>query len=140
MSPIISALFTSPLLWEAMGWEEADLSLYVDNGAIFTSGPTFNSAATKAAKAGAAVFSWLRSFGLAADTNKTEVMFFEPPHSHKAHLFGTGPLHVVVMDGATPIHISPAKSLCYLGVFFMPKLSWTLHVTTMAIRVQSTVR
>jgi Reverse transcriptase (RNA-dependent DNA polymerase) len=48
-SPIISTLFTSPLLREAMGWEEADLSLYVDNRAIFTSGPTFHSAVAKAA-------------------------------------------------------------------------------------------
>jgi Reverse transcriptase (RNA-dependent DNA polymerase) len=62
-SPIISALFTSPLLREAMGWEEADLSLYVDDRAIFASGPTFHSAIAKATQAGSAVFSWLRRFG-----------------------------------------------------------------------------
>jgi hypothetical protein len=45
-SPIISALFTSPLLHATQCWEHADFSLYVDDGAVFASGPTFDSVAT----------------------------------------------------------------------------------------------
>jgi Reverse transcriptase (RNA-dependent DNA polymerase) len=138
-SPIISALFTSPLLREAMGWEQADLSLYVDNGAIFALGPTFHSAVAKAAQAGSAVFSWLRRFGLSADTEKTEVMFFTPPRTPVA-LYGARPTHVTFSNGPDPIWVKIANSLRYLGVFFTPQLSWTLHVTTMAIRVRSTVK
>jgi Reverse transcriptase (RNA-dependent DNA polymerase) len=139
MSPIISALFTSPLLREAMGWEEANLSLYVNNGAIFALGPTFHSAIVKAAQAGTAVFSWLRHFGLLADAEKTEVMFFTPPCTPES-LYGARPSHITLMNGPNPIRVKVANSLCYLGVFFMPRLSWTLHVTTMAIQVRSMVK
>jgi Reverse transcriptase (RNA-dependent DNA polymerase) len=118
-SPIISALFTSPLLQEAMGWEEANLSLYIDNGAIFTSGPTFNSTTAKAAKAGSAVFLWLRCFGLSADAKKTEVMFFTPPCT-PVSLFGTWPSHITFMNRPDPIWVKFTNSLCYLRVFFMP--------------------
>jgi Reverse transcriptase (RNA-dependent DNA polymerase) len=138
-SPIISALFMSPLLREAMGWEEADLSLYVDDRAIFASGPTFHSAVAKAAQAGSAVFLWLRRFGLSADAEKTKVMFFTPPRTPTA-LYRVRPTHVTFSNGPDPIRVKIANSLRYLGVFFMPRLSWTLHVTTMAIRVRSTVK
>jgi hypothetical protein len=122
-----------------MGWEEADLSLYVNNRAIFASGPTFHSAVAKAAQVGSAVFSWLRRFGLSADADKTEVMFFTLPHTPMA-LYGARPTHVTFLNGPDPIWVKIANSLRYLGVFFMPRLSWTLHVTTMAIQVRSTVK
>jgi Reverse transcriptase (RNA-dependent DNA polymerase) len=118
-SPIISTLFTSPLLREAMGWEEADLSLYVDNRAIFASGPTFHSAIAKAAQVGLAVFSWLRCFGLSADADKTEVMFFTPPHTPVA-LYGARPTHITFMNGPDPIRAKVTNLLQYLGVFFTP--------------------
>jgi Reverse transcriptase (RNA-dependent DNA polymerase) len=118
-STIISALFTSPLLREAMGWEEADLSLYVNNGAIFASGPTFHSTVAKATQAGSAVFSWLRRFGLTADAEKTEVMFFTPPRTPLA-LYGARPTHITFTNGSDPIQVKVANSLRYLGVFFMP--------------------
>jgi Reverse transcriptase (RNA-dependent DNA polymerase) len=139
MSPIISALFTSPLLREAMGWEEADLSLYVDDRAIFALGPTFHSAVAKAAQAGLVVFSWLRRFRLSADAKKTEVMFFTPPHTPLS-LYRARPTHMTFMNGPDPIRVKFTNSLHYLGVFIMPRLSWTLHITTMAIWVQSTVK
>jgi hypothetical protein len=76
---------------------------------------------------------------LSADTDKTEVMFFTPSHT-PTHLYGTCPSHVMFMNGLDPIRVKLANSLHYLGVFFMPRLSWTLHITTMAIRVWSTVK
>ena len=50
LSPILSALFTCPLLHDSLSWEDAKLSLYVDDGAIFASGPTFLSASQKVIK------------------------------------------------------------------------------------------
>jgi hypothetical protein len=102
-----------------MGWEEADLSLYVDNRAIFASGPTFHSAIAKAAQVGLAVFSWLRCFGLSADADKTEVMFFTPPHTPVA-LYGARPTHITFMNGPDPIRAKVTNLLQYLGVFFTP--------------------
>jgi Reverse transcriptase (RNA-dependent DNA polymerase) len=78
-SPILSTLFTVPLLRLAETWVDTDLSLYVDDGSVFASSATFRGAAAKVACAGSAVFTWLRQFGLEADLDKTEVMFFHPP-------------------------------------------------------------
>jgi hypothetical protein len=140
-SPIISALFTSPLLCESQGWEGADLSLYIDDRAIFASGPTFHSATTLVAQAGSAMFSWLHRFGLSANNEKTEVMFFRPAHTLKnPHLYGHPPSVVTLTDGPHTVCVTPANSLRYLGVFFTPRLSWTLHVKTMASWVRSTVK
>jgi Reverse transcriptase (RNA-dependent DNA polymerase) len=48
-SPILSALFTVPLLCLAEMWEDMDLSLYVNDGSIFASSTTFGGTVAKAA-------------------------------------------------------------------------------------------
>jgi hypothetical protein len=58
-SPIISALFTSPLLHTTQGWDYTDFSLYVDDRAVFASGPTFDLAAGYAAWGANEVLWWL---------------------------------------------------------------------------------
>jgi Reverse transcriptase (RNA-dependent DNA polymerase) len=47
LSPILSALYTAPILAES-NQNNKELSLYVDDGAIFASGPTYITAASKA--------------------------------------------------------------------------------------------
>src|SRR6266850_6001257 len=47
LSPILSALVTSPLLHSSYKWDDVDLSLYVDDGNIYASGPTFLSMVAK---------------------------------------------------------------------------------------------
>jgi hypothetical protein len=92
----------------------------------------------KVAQAGLAIFAWLHLFSLKADLDKPEVMFFHPP-CPLIHLRTRPPL-ITLTDGINPpIHVILANSLCYLGVVFTPHLSWTLHVTTMAMRVHSMV-
>src|SRR5579863_9457036 len=78
LSPILSALFTSPLLHDSLRWEDTELLLYVDDGAIFASGPTFLSASQKAVKYFQIVRHWMADFGLSLDLDKTELMFFHP--------------------------------------------------------------
>jgi hypothetical protein len=74
--PILSALFTSPLLQEVLTWSSQDLTLYVDDGCIYVSGPTFVTIAHQLASAASLLFSWLRRLGLSIDADKTELMFF----------------------------------------------------------------
>src|SRR5579863_8285268 len=83
LSPILSPLFTSPPLHPPLLWEDADLSLYVDDGAIFASGPTFLSASQKVVKYFQFVRRWMADFGLSLDTDKTEFMFFHPHRSEE---------------------------------------------------------
>jgi hypothetical protein len=137
--PILSALFTAPLLHMTREWVDADFSLYVDDGNVFTSGPTFDSAAICAATAANKVLVWLRSFGLSVDAEKTEAMFFHPPNPSPSR-FGCPPHGLTLSDGGEGrIHVTPCRSLRYLGVFFTPRLSWALHVKTLATRARSTI-
>ena len=48
LSPILSALYTSSLLTLAEQWVHTDLSLYVDDGAIYATRPTIDSTTKKA--------------------------------------------------------------------------------------------
>jgi hypothetical protein len=139
-SPIISALFTSPLLHATAGWDHADFSLYVDDGAVYASGATFDSVAAHVARGANEVLRWLRRLGLTVNGEKSEAMFFHPAKPSKDRL-GVQPRGITLWDGVgTPIHVTPSTSLRYLRVFFTPRLSWGLHVKTLATRAQSTIR
>jgi hypothetical protein len=139
-SPIISTLFTSPLLHTTQCWEHANFSLYVDDGAVFASSPTFDSAATHAAQGVNDILQWLHQLGLTVDGEKMEAMFFHPAKPSIKHL-RVQPHGLTLWDGVgDPIHVTPSMSLRYLGVFFTPQLSWSLHVKTLATCARSTVR
>jgi Reverse transcriptase (RNA-dependent DNA polymerase) len=139
LSLIILAILTSPLLQHSLDFKDADLTLYVDDGCIFTSGPTYNMAAAKVTSMFSLILSLLGHMGLQVDEDKTELMFFVPPRPSSHH--GTWPLTVTIPCGnGKTLTIKPTDSVCYLGVFFMSKLDWRLHVTTMAKRVHNTVK
>jgi hypothetical protein len=123
LSPILSTLVTGPILHLANTWDDTDLTLYVDDGNIFASSPTFNATATKLAKAAHYVFSWLQDSGFSVDPDKCEIMFFHAQLTWKAQdrNYGTPPTLVTLqLLDDTRISIKPATSICYLGVFFTP--------------------
>jgi hypothetical protein len=99
-SPLLSALFTGPLLEHAKHWDDAELSLYVNDGNIFASRPTFTHAACIVKRHLEEVVTWLRELGLTIDSDKTEFMFFHPPlcKGHQEQL-GPQPCFFAFMDG-----------------------------------------
>jgi retron-type reverse transcriptase len=50
LSPILSALYTSPLLAITDNWTFSDLTMYIDDGAIFATSSTIRTATTTAMK------------------------------------------------------------------------------------------
>lgn len=78
LSPILLALVTGPILHLAKSWDDTDLTLYVKNGNIFASGPTYHATVAKLSKAAHCVFSWLQDSGFSIDMDKCELMFFRP--------------------------------------------------------------
>ena len=78
LSPILSALVTGPILCLAEAWDDTDLTLYVDDGNIFASSPTYQATADKLTNVAHHVFSWLQDSGFSVDKDKCEVMFFHP--------------------------------------------------------------
>jgi Reverse transcriptase (RNA-dependent DNA polymerase)/Endonuclease-reverse transcriptase len=138
LSPILSAITTSPLLHRSLDFLDGDLTLYVDDGCLYVSGPTFISALHKVTRLFETVLTLLRRMGLEADPDKTEVMFFHPrfsPHHGSQPRTAT----IALGDGKT-LAVNISSSIRYLGVFFTPKLDWKLHVSTMANRTRSTVK
>jgi hypothetical protein len=116
LSPILSALYTSPLLEIAKTWNHADLSLYVDNGAIYTVSATLKAATKSARSKYETILTWLHANGLQTDTAKTELMTFTrkcanpnligSPIQGAQYTLPTGPTY----------HVSTVKSLRYLGI------------------------
>ena len=76
LSPILSAIYTSPLLWKAEKWAFSSLALYVDDGNILATGATFSAATTRCAERFHKVVTWLNQNGLTIDGDKTEYMTF----------------------------------------------------------------
>jgi Reverse transcriptase (RNA-dependent DNA polymerase) len=139
LSLILLAIVTSPLLQHSLDFTDTDVTLYVDDGCIYASGPTYNVAAAKVTDAFTWILSLLRRIGLEVDNDKMELMFFVPPRPSSHH--GVLPQTVTIPYGnGKTLTVKPSTSLRYLGVFFTSKLDWRLHVTTMANCVRSTVK
>jgi len=139
LSPILSTLFTAPLLRESSLWDSEDLTLYINDRCIYTFRPTFLSAITKISQAWDNIHTWLSHAGLSVDFDKTEFMFFHPSQ-YQPSCLGLPPTSILLSLGPATTHrISVTQSLRYLGVFFTPKLNWTLHVRTMSNQVRSLI-
>jgi hypothetical protein len=140
LSPILSALVTSPILHLAESWDDADLTLYVDDGNIFASRPTYRATADKLSKAAKQVFTWLHDLGFSINTEKCKLMFFHPWITHDV-TYGTAPMTVTLQfPDTSQVTIKLSTSIRYLGVFFTPHLDWTVHVKTMSTRAQSIIK
>jgi hypothetical protein len=70
-------LYTANLLHSAKQWEHSDLTMYVDDGAIYATSCMTNAAAMKARERFHAVLEWLYRNGLDADPAKTELVTFK---------------------------------------------------------------
>jgi hypothetical protein len=95
LSLILSALITGPILRLAESWKDTDLTLYVDDGNLFASSPTYQGTADKLTQAAQQVFLWLQQSGFSIDTDKCEFMFFHPRITRPA-TFGSPPATITL--------------------------------------------
>ena len=132
-------MYTLSLLALATTWTHSDLSLYVDDGAIYTVSVTTSTAMTRTCTLYQDVLKWLHKNGLQADSAKTELMVFRPSRSNP-NLSG-GNIHGArYTDPSTGTNrITTVTSLQYLGVHIDHRLNWTKHVTIIATRARSTI-
>jgi hypothetical protein len=139
LSPILSALYTANLLHSAKQWEHSDLTMYVDDGAIYATSRTMNTATMKACERFHTVLEWLYQNGLDADPAKTKLMTFKKRSANR-NLIGdttqglryTDPVH-------GPSNITVASTIRYLSIYLDRNLLWKNHVDIMANRARSTV-
>ena len=139
LSPILSAIFTSPLFQLCLGGPgDADLSLYVDDGCIFAASETFSGVIAKLQRLASLCSEWLTRLGLRVDPDKSELMFFHPPRPSRHK--GVVPATVPFMFGSSSFSLSPAPHIRYLGIFFTPTLTWGVHVNALATHARSSLR
>jgi hypothetical protein len=73
---LCSTLYTSSLLDTAKSWQHSDLSLYIDDSAIYTASATLKAATKSAWTKYEAILTWLYENGLQTDAAKTKLMTF----------------------------------------------------------------
>ena len=76
LSPILSALYTSPLLALTESWIHHDLIIYVDDGVIYAMSTTANAAASSMVHGLEQALAWLYRNGLTVDPDNTELITF----------------------------------------------------------------
>ena len=114
-----------------------DLTLYVDDGAIFSVSKTTAAATASAIQGLEQALNWLSRNGLSANPAKTELMVFTPRRSNPnlvgGHVYGA-------TYGDNQRVTTVTTSLRYLGVYLTPTLKWDTHVDLMVNRARSTIR
>ena len=82
ISPVLSALYTSPLL-SINPVENTTLGMYVDNGVIFTQGDNWDTVNSLLTAHYQSCEEWLRWNNLAIELEKMELVYFRKPWSQQ---------------------------------------------------------
>ena len=137
LSPVLSALYTSPMLKALNGESNTSLAMYVDDGIIFARGPDWETVNTLLMARYQACEEWLWRNNLACKPEKTELIYFRRPRAKDAppdRLFLPDP------PNHTYYRVSPKATIQYLGFFINHKLDWMPHVDTMCNRARASLK
>ena len=139
ISPVLSVIYTSPLLHRMRGWNNSSLGMYIDDGVIFACAETWEGVSTLLRARYAVCLDWLARAGLAIEPDKTELLFFRKPGGHNvipppAHLFLPAP------SISSYYKVLAAPTVRYLGFFINHKLDWTEHVNIMCNRARASLK
>ena len=137
ISPVLSTIYTSALLHKMKEWTNSSLGMYIDDGAIFACGSSWEEIETTMRDGYTTCLDWLTRAGLNAEPAKTELIFFrkprervEPPHS----------ILLPLPSLTASYRVPAANTLRYLGFFFDIKLNWSHHVNVMCNRTRATLK
>jgi reverse transcriptase-like protein len=90
VSPVLSIIYTAPLLQKMRSWSNTLLGMYINDGAIFACGKNWHDIKEAMRQGYITCMGWLKKAGLNAKPNKTELLFFKqcgncsdpPPYIH----------------------------------------------------------
>jgi len=140
LSPILSVLYTSPLLALTGTWDHRNLTIYVNDGTIYATSATANAAATSTIHGLKLALAWLHHNGLTVDPNKTKLITFAR-RPQNPDLIGSNTQGVCYINPVQgPQHVANSPHIHYLGVFINWKLTWCHHVDIISSHAQSTIR
>lgn len=120
LSPLLSTIYLIPLLCLTEEWKFYGLLTYVDDRAIFATGPTHKIATNCAA-------STLCSIS------------FQPPHISTRHIGHQISNLTLGLPGSWVLSVWWSNSVQYLGIYLQHNLCWDSHTKTMAAWACSTI-
>ena len=137
VSPVLSIIYTSPLLHKMKNWARSTLGMYIDDGVIFACGHEWEQIEDTMRKGYTECAEWLTRAGLSIEPDKSELLFFRkrgersdpPPYTHL-------PNHAL----QTYYRVPATVTIQYLGFFFDNRLNWTHHVDTVCNRARATLK
>ena len=138
ISPILSAIYTAPLLLSSQQAPGRDIYMYVDDGTIVTTGHTRRHAARLAAQGLEHVTGWLARNGLRIAPEKTEFLSFAPSR-WSTDLHGAPFTSLDLRTPDVEFSVPVSHTVRYLGIYLDDKLTWKHHIFTLATRTRSTV-
>jgi hypothetical protein len=77
ISPILSIIYASPLLYLLQRWNTSALSMYIDDGNILACGENYNNIISLLCSAYRVCWDWLTHAGLKIEPDKMEAIFFQ---------------------------------------------------------------
>jgi len=139
ISPILSALYTSPLLKLISEAQSSTLGMYVDDGIIFAYAKEWPEVNHQLRTRYTECQDWLRRSNLACKPDKTELIYFIRPRQSK-YLPPPTALSLPGPSGSPDYIVHPSATVRYLGFFINHKLDWGPHVTTMCNRGRASLK
>jgi hypothetical protein len=140
ISPILSSIYTFPLLRQANQWTDSRLYMYIDNRNILAWGTSYHLVRTRLVARYAECLAWLERAGLSIDSGKTEAIFYSLTRA-RPDIHGLRPSTITVPTSeGEPMTINCSDNVRYLGLFIDHKLTWNRHVKIMATRARGTLK
>jgi hypothetical protein len=131
VSPVLSIIYTLPLLHKMKKWAKSTLGMYVDDGVIFACGREWKQIEDAMCKGYSKCAEWLTRAGLNIEPDKSKLMFF------RRHSKRSDPLpytHLPNHALQTYYRVPTKNTIWYLGFFFGTCLNWTHHINTVCNR------
>jgi len=140
LSPVLSIIYTGDLLRKAESWRDSKLFMYIDDGNILVSGPSYGVVAATIANRYRDCLQWLGRAGLSIESEKTEVIFYSRTKP-RPDLHGQRPasIRIPAADGEE-LTVQSSDTIRYLGLYINHKLNWFQHITIMATRTRGTLK
>jgi hypothetical protein len=137
ISPVLSVIFTSPLLHKIRDWSNATLGMYVDDGVLFACGADWTDVTKSLSDQYTVCTEWLTRSGLAAEPEKTEILFFR---RQREQVDPPSALQLQTPATQTSYRVKLSTNVRYLGFFIDHRLNWTRHVDIMCNRARASLK
>jgi Reverse transcriptase (RNA-dependent DNA polymerase) len=137
VSPVLSVIYTFPLLLKMRQWANTSLSMYVDNGLLFACGASYDAVNQRLRDAYSECDLWLTRSGLGIEPEKSELIYFARPRStieRPTHIF------LPLSSHSTYYKVDATNCVRYLGFHIDYKLQWQQHISILVNRVKSTLK